>query len=322
MKKNGLGNTGIYLSELGFGCSGLWGKNILGRPAITDEQATELILTALDGGITFFDTGFNYGLAEERLGRILKQVFTDGHAKRCDLVIETKAGETLSGKGGYGRPCYHPDWIRRSLEISLRRLQLDYVDLFALHGGRPENYTDNLLTLLEDLKSQGIIRAYGVNTFETDALEWVGENKCFDYVMCDYNILRQDREPLIARLQKAGVGVIGGAALAQNLFSKEVCQGGDIHHMWYTLRALRRFRPALRYGRHFKFLNDYHGYSGSQLALRYVLDNQYVSSSVFNTINPEHLKENILAPGITMPPEIRSRIIEEGRNIQATRLDH
>ena len=75
MNKRMLGNTGIQITELGYGCTALFGKNVMGKQGITDEQALKLVTAAIDSGIRFFDTGFNYGYAEERLGRVLENLF-------------------------------------------------------------------------------------------------------------------------------------------------------------------------------------------------------------------------------------------------------
>lgn len=71
MKKRILGNTGIQISEVGYGVAALFGKDVLGKQGITEETAYELISTAIKQGVTFFDTGINYGYAEERLGRCI-----------------------------------------------------------------------------------------------------------------------------------------------------------------------------------------------------------------------------------------------------------
>lgn len=82
MKKRALGNTGIQLSEIGFGCAALWGKNVLGKQGLTEEKAYEIFDTAFRQGVTFFDTGFNYGYAEERLGRCISTAIWGGTSVR------------------------------------------------------------------------------------------------------------------------------------------------------------------------------------------------------------------------------------------------
>lgn len=240
MKTRNLGNTGIKLSEVGYGAAALFGKNVFGKQGITDDYAYEIISTAIKHGVTFFDTGINYGYAEERLGRCINQVVKDGMVKRSDLVVETKCGERVNPDGTYGDMDWSTDWIKRSLEISLSRLNLQYIDLFAMHGGGIDDCTDKLIYMFQDMKSQGLIRAYGINTFDTKVLEWVADNDVFDYVMLDYNIMRQDRESLIKRLTDAGRAVVAGSALGESLYSKNVFRVRNRNDFWYMARALVR----------------------------------------------------------------------------------
>ena len=180
MKKRLLGSTDIYLSEVGYGAAALFGKDVLGKQGISEDIAYELIHNAVKLGISFFDTGFNYGYSEERLGRCLKKLI-GGAASREDIVVETKFGETLNSDGSYGASNWTSDWIKRSFEISLQRLQLDYIDLYAMHGAGciGTNRLDEVIRTLQDLKSQRLIRAFGVNTFEDKAIRFILKEKCF-----------------------------------------------------------------------------------------------------------------------------------------------
>ena len=308
MKTRLLGNTGIEISEIGYGAAALFGKNVLGKQGITEDTAYSLFTTALENGITFFDTGINYGYAEERLGRCIKKAIEEGIVSRSSLVIESKCGETVLPNGSYGPTNWSPDWIKKSLEISLKRLNLDYLDLFAMHSVCKKRELEPLIKTFEDMKSNGLIRAYGINTFDTDFLEYVAREKIFDYVMLDYNIMKQDREPLIRRLVDSGIGVIAGCALGQSLYSKKIYKIRNKNDLWYMLRTIVKFRELMNRSKDYRFLTKYKNVTANQLALRYVLDNEYISSAVFSTINLDHLTENIRACRITMPEKIRKEI--------------
>ncbi len=308
MNKRPLGNTGVELSEIGYGAAALFGKDVLGKQGISEEKAYEIFITALSLGVTFFDTGINYGYAEERLGRCISAAHRRGIASRADLVIETKCGETINPDGSYGGPDWSPDWIKKSLDISLKRLQTDYIDLFAMHGECDKKEIGSLIATFQDMKSQGLIKDYGVNTFNTDFLSWVAKEKCFDYVMLDYNIMRQNREGLIKVLHDNNVGVIAGAALGESLYSRKMLCIRNRNDLWYLLRAIKNFRGQLKKSKDYRFLNNVDGFTANQLALRYVLDNEYISSAVFATTSVEHLKENLRATTIVMPNNIHNKI--------------
>ncbi len=306
MNKRILGNTGIELSEVCYGAAALFGKDVLGKQGITEEQAYNLIATSISNGVTFFDTGINYGYSEERLGRCLSSAINCGIITRDELVIETKCGEVVNDDGSYGAYDWSPDWIKRSLDISLKRLKTDYIDLFAMHGGSVKDCNDELINCFRDLKSQGLIRAYGINTFDSDVIDWIAENNIFDYVMIDYNIMKQERESQIDKLYESGIGIIAGASLGQSLYVKK--HSFTRNDLWYTLRSIFRFKYMRQKSKDYRFLNDIEGYTANQLALRYVLDNEKISSAAFNTTSIEHLIENLKAVDITMPEDIRTRI--------------
>ena len=303
-----LGKTGIKLTELGFGCSGLFGTKALGKEALSEEEAALLVKTAVECGIRFFDTGFSYGNAEERLGKALSALSKEGY-RREDFVIETKCGETLLSDGSYGPADFSPDWIRRSVEISLTRLQTDHIDLLATHGGRRKSFTDEFFSLMEDLKRQGMIRAYGVSSgIDDETLAWITKERCFDYVMLRYNIFTQQQEERIQKLSDAGIGVLAGASLGEGLYSNRILKVRNRKDLWYLARALVHQRANMKRGKAFRFMSECPEATSNQIALRYVLDNPNVTAALFNTTNPEHLRENALASSLTMPPGMTEKI--------------
>lgn len=199
--------------------------------------------------------------------------------------------------------------MKRSVGISLERIKVDHLDLLHLHGPQISDITDDVFIFLEDLKRQGIVRAVGVNSFDTDVLEYICKNRLFDFVMLDYNIMRQDREDLIKRLYLNGIGVIAGAALAQSLYSNRVFRIHQKKDIWYLLRALKNFRGHMFEGRNYRFINKVDGITGNQIALKYVLDNPYITSAVFGTTSIDHLIENVNSCKIEIPKSVKQKIV-------------
>jgi len=132
-----LGRTGLTVSEIGFGAASWWGK-----PQFSERAAVGLVHAALDGGVTFFDTGASYsgGHAEPRLGRALRGRDTAG------LVVATKAG-TFAKDGRIGRD-FSAAAVIASAERSLRNLGLEALPLLQLHGPATADLTDELRTAL------------------------------------------------------------------------------------------------------------------------------------------------------------------------------
>jgi aryl-alcohol dehydrogenase-like predicted oxidoreductase len=241
-----LGNTGITVSPLGFGCASVWGKNL-----ISDREAAALFERAYELGIRFFDTGHSYGNAEERIGKTLR---ASSSVEREKSVISTTFGtRRLDGKRVHD---VSPAWIRESVETSLRRMGIDYIDCLQVHGPIITDFTDELLNVICDLKKQGKVLAFGANSFDTDVLEYIRDSRCCDFVMLDYNITRPDREPLIRQLHDNGVGVIAGAALAQSLYSNRVFRLRRPKDVWYLARAVVKFRDTRAKGKKYSFINN------------------------------------------------------------------
>ena len=162
MRYRKLANTDVTLSEVGFGVwtvsAGWWGE-------FSDDQAADLLRRALDLGVTFFDTGDTYG--NGRGETILAKAFK---GRRDQIVIGTKFGYDFYtnpdlNRGQRERPHdWSPKFVRFALEQSLKRLETDYIDLWMLHNPRMDAIQkDDLFALLEQLKAEGKIRAYGAS---------------------------------------------------------------------------------------------------------------------------------------------------------------
>jgi aryl-alcohol dehydrogenase-like predicted oxidoreductase len=293
-----LGPTGLTVSEIGFGAASWWGK-----PAFDERKALGLVHAAIDGGVTFFDTGASYsaGEAEPRLGRALK-----GH-DATKLVVASKAGTFHAGGGRIGRD-FSPQAVIASAEQSLRNLGLEVLPLLQLHGPAIGELTDDLRSGLARLKARGLVRALGVNSFDPAVIDHVVGLADFDVVMVDYNVLRPEREPLIARAAGAGKGVLAGMALAMGHTGLQVAKLRGLQDLWYAARGLVRHRAEVAKGARFGFLSHVEGMTGAQAALAYVLANPQVACAVIGTTRPAHLHENLAASGITLPADVAARI--------------
>ncbi len=297
MQYRPLGKTGLTVSEIGLGCASWWGQR-----AFSERAALGLVHEALDRGITFFDTGSSYsaGNAEPRLGRALQGRDLTG------LVIATKAGTRHDGRRIVRD--MSPEGIEASALRSLSHLGLERLPLLQLHGPSLGDLNDELRTRLQSLKARGLIQALGVNSFDSAVVDHVITLPEFDVVMVDYNVLRPERAPLIARAAAAGKGVLAGMPLAMGHTGGQVFRPRRPRDIWYALRALGRHRREVLAGRRFGFLNDQPQISGPQAALAYVLNNPQVACAVFGTTRMPHLLENIAASGLALSPVILRQI--------------
>ena len=294
-----LGKTGLIVSEIGLGCASWWGQK-----AFDERQAVNLVHAALDNGVTFFDTGAAYsgGEAEPRLGRALKGRNLHG------VVIATKAGTRHDGRRVIRD--FSPQGIEASVERSLRNLGLDTLPLLQLHGPAAAELDDKMLAMLGGLKRRGLVRTLGVNSFDPALIEHVAGLPVFDVVMVDYNVLRPERAPLIARAAGQGKGVLAGMALAMGHANRQVLRLRAPRDIWYALRALKNHRADISSGARFGFLSHVPDMTASQAALAYVLANPDVSCAVVGTTRMAHLIENLGASGMSLSREVLDRIAQ------------
>lgn len=139
-EKRQLGNSDLFVTEMGLGCMSL---------GTSEAEAMRIIDEAIDLGINFFDTAdlYDYGLNEEFVGKALK-------GKRDQIVLTTKVGNRWTEeKNGWS---WDPskNYIKAEVKESLRRLQTDYIDLYQLHGGTIEDPIDETIEAFEELKKK------------------------------------------------------------------------------------------------------------------------------------------------------------------------
>lgn len=163
MRYRRLGQSGLFVSELCLGTmtfggsDDVWGQ--IGQ--LQQEAANDLVRTALDAGVNFFDTANVYagGNSEKILGQSLKDI----GANRDEVVIATKVhGQMGDGPNARGTSRYH---ILGQVEASLERLQVDHIDLYQIHGFDPATPIEETLDALDRLVSKGTIRYYGLSNW-------------------------------------------------------------------------------------------------------------------------------------------------------------
>lgn len=170
MKYNQLGRTGLYVSQLCLGTMTLGGNANAGMwasiGAVQQEEANQLIATALASGVNVIDTAdiYSYGQSERITGVALKEL----GVKRSDIILATKTGGVMGpGPNDKGASRAH---IMDSVQSSLERLQVDHIDLFQIHASDPVTPVEETLRALDDLTRQGLVRYVGVSNWSAGKL--------------------------------------------------------------------------------------------------------------------------------------------------------
>ena len=297
-----LGRTGRQVSELGLGCASYWA-----RPGFAEHRARAVFEAALECGITLFDTGGSYagGEAERRLGRMVKASGIEPQ----DLVIATKAGTRSDNNGRIIRD-FSADGVTAQVHASLERLGLERIALLQLHGPDPREFTDELLTALGRLKGDGKVQLLGVNA-HADALEHAVGRAPFDVLMPFISVVKAHNAGLARRAADAGQGVLAAEPLARMRFAPPLARWMTSGSgLWYLARALAQSggRFDARRRRCLRSALTAPGWSRAQLALGWVLEQPGISSAVFGTTRPEHVRELALACRRPVPETVADAI--------------
>lgn len=215
-----LGTSGIDVSPIGLGCWAIGGHFTLdGKPdgygTVDDAESVRAIQYAIERGVTFFDTADAYGTghSEEVLGRAVA-------GARDQIVIATKFGfvPDPATRAVVGVDT-SPDYLRRALAASLRRLGTDYIDLYQLHvGDLPPERLDDVFGALDDLRRDGLIRAYGWSTGNAELVRAAAQRWELASVQCELNVLH-DQPDVLDIAADCGMTTIANMPLAMGLLS-------------------------------------------------------------------------------------------------------
>lgn len=207
MQKNIL-KSGIEISELGLGCMSLG----------TDYKKVQPIIeSAIDNGITYFDTAdiYDQGVNEEIVGKALKK-----YQNRDDIVIGTKVGNRLTDDG-------HMTWdpskkhIKESVKGLLKRLGLNHLDLYQLHGGTIDDPLDETISAFDELKQEGYIRAYGISSIRPNVIDYYLKNSQIETLMSQFNLIDNRPESLINDVHDKQVKILARGPVFKGLLTSK-----------------------------------------------------------------------------------------------------
>ncbi len=290
------GNTDLQVSEIGFGAWAIGGNAKVGNTAIgwgtaDDTVSKKAIITAIDAGINFFDTADFYGLghSEVLLGEALK--------KNTDIIIATKVGHrdindaiTLD---------YSKKYILEACEASLKRLQRQTIDYYQLHSARLTHLQNGeCIEAMQQLKQQGKIRFWGLslNTFypEPEA-NFLMENNLADGFQLVFNIINQRAHNLINMAGEKGYGIIARMPLQFGLltgkFSSSTSFGSDDHRSFRLTPEVLKQTLSFLENKIWTIAKE-EKLNETQLALSFILGNDYISTIIPGIRTPEHVEKN------------------------------
>ena len=291
------GKSGVLLPEISLGFWHNFGDNH------DESTGLEIVHYAFDHGICHFDLANNYGppngAAEERFGRYMKQSL---HTHRDELFIATKAGH-LMWSGPYG------DWGSRksliaSLDQSLRRMQLDYVDVYYTHRYDPNTPLEETMQALVDIVRSGKALYVGLSKYPAEVARKAYAYLAAHDVSCliyqgRYNMLtREPEELIIPQAHQHGAGFIAFSPLAQGLLTNRYLQGIPEGSRMTTSNFLRPEILTDALLAKLRALNDVaqqRGQTLAEMALAWLLRDERVTSVIIGASSVEQLDKNLRA---------------------------
>lgn len=250
------------VNRLGFGAMRITGSGIWGEPADRDG-AIAVLRRAVELGVNLIDTADSYGpfVSEDLIAAAL-------HPYAADLVIATKGGLTRSGPGKW-HAVGRGDYLRQCVEMSLRRLRLDVIDLYQFHRVDPQTPIEESLGALRELQEQGKIRHIGVSNVSVEQLAQARAVVDVVSVQNRYNLTDRSSEAVLNVCERDGIGFLPWAPVAGGELARE---GGPLDE------------AATR-----------HGLTISQLSLAWLLHRSPVMLPIPGTSQVAHLEENVAA---------------------------
>jgi aryl-alcohol dehydrogenase-like predicted oxidoreductase len=265
----------LPVHRLGYGAMQITGPGVWGEPA-DHEGAVRVVRAAVEQGVDFIDTADSYGPVVSE--RIIAEAL---HPYPEHLVIATKAGFTRTGPGEWaavGRPSY----LKQQVELSLRNLKLERIDLIQLHRIDPEVPLADQLGAFVELQEQGKVRHIGVSEVSVEQLEAAQEITEIVTVQNLYNLINRRSQDVLDHATAEGIGFIPWFPIAT----------GDLAAPDSPVAAIAKELDA----------------TPAQVALAWLLQRSPVMLPIPGTSSVEHLTENMGARGLTLSGEDLARL--------------
>jgi D-threo-aldose 1-dehydrogenase len=308
VKKNQIGNTSLFVSEIGFGGASI--GNLY--QACRDEDAKLTVETAWRSGICYFDTAPEYGsgLSERRLGDFLRH-----HARR-DYVLSTKVGDFLYARHDvlpeenkwfintlpfHLKYDYSYDGVMRSFEDSLQRLGLNKIDMILVHDLDPvvhqpqefknhfKTYIDGGYKALHQLRSEGVIDAIGLGVKKWEVCEDAMQYGTYDCFMLqgNYTLLEQPAfDEFMPRCVQQHISILIAGPFASGILATGAKRGAHFHHQQASKEILAKVKKI-------ENLCEQYAVSLQAAAIQFPMKHPAIASVVIGTASPVSIKKNL-----------------------------
>lgn len=295
------GKSAVVANPLGLGTNAVGGYNLF--PGLDDGAGRKLVDAAIANGINLLDTAYVYGLghSEQLVGQVVKE------HRREELVIATKGAHDFST----GREVIRndPDFITQQVDQSLKRLGVDYIDIYYLHFPDHDTPKDEAVGALQRLREAGKIRAIGISNFNLDQIKEANADGYVDVVEDEFSLLHQDHltEGMLDYLRDHQISFVPYFPLASGLLTGKYVQ--DVSFPADDIRSQIADFKQPRYGKilaavdQVRPIADRHGATVAQTILAWYLQNPLVTAVIPGAKRADQVISNAQAMNIQLTAE-------------------
>ncbi|KRH78502.1 general stress protein 69 [Ferrovum sp. JA12] len=299
MQLKSLGQQGLKVSAIGLGCMGM--SEFYGQR--NDQQSISTIHRAIDLGVTFFDTADMYGpfINEELLGEALR-------GKRDQVIIATKFANVRGPNGEFLGVRGDPQYVKECCEASLKRLQVDTIDLYYQHRVDPKVPIEETVGAMADLVKEGKVRFLGLSEAAASTIKRAHRVHPISALQTEYSLWSRDAEQdILPATRELGIGYVAYSPLGRGFLTGQFKTPEDFDSEDYRRRSPRfqgeNFTKNLSLVKVIESMAQQKGCTPAQLAIAWVIHQGADIVPIPGSKSRHHLEDNIGALAVNLNQE-------------------